>query len=340
MAGNDTFPRGVRVLVTGATGFTGSVLVRKLCERGAAVRAIARASSNRAGLQGLPVEWIEGNVYDPDTVARAVAGVDIIFHVAAAYREAGITDETYRKVHVESTQLLARAARQVPGFRRFVHVSTVGVHGHIEHPPADEDYAFSPGDLYQETKAEAELWLREFGRQEGLPFTVIRPAAIYGPGDRRLLKIFKMATWPLFPVLGSRRGQLYHLIHVDDLTEIILLAGVHPAAVGEVFIAGDPAAMALADIVGIIGREYGRSIRPVRIPAWPFFRAAAVCEAVCRPFGWSPPIYRRRVAFFTKDRSFNTSKLRNRLGYVYRRTTEEGLRETARWYREQGWVRG
>jgi dihydroflavonol-4-reductase len=339
MEGNETFPKGVRVLVTGATGFTGSVLVRKLCERGALVRAIVRSSSHRDALQGLPVDWVEGDVYDPGTVERAVAGVEIIFHVAAAYREAGIDDETYRKVHVDSTQRLARAALKVPGFKRFVHVSTVGVHGHIEHPPANEEYGFSPGDVYQQTKAEAELWLREFAPPHNLPFTVIRPAAIYGPGDRRLLKIFKMAAWPFVPILGSRRGQLYHLIHVDDLTEIFLLAASHPAAEGEVFIAGDPAALALADIISIIGREYGNPARLVRIPAWPFFWAASVCEEICRPFGWSPPIYRRRVAFFTKDRSFDTSKLRIRLGYVHRQTTAEGLRETARWYREHGWVR-
>jgi nucleoside-diphosphate-sugar epimerase len=332
------FPKGTRVLVTGATGFTGAVLTRKLCERGARVRAIARASSKRDGLEGLPIEWIEGNVYDPTTVERAVAGVEIIFHVAAAYREAGITDETYRKVHVESTQLLAQAALKNPNFKRFVHVSTVGVHGHIENPPANEEYPFSPGDVYQQTKLEAELWIRDFAPKHGLPFTVIRPAAIYGPGDKRLLKIFKMATWPLIPVLGSARGQLYHLIHVDDLTEIFILAAVHPQALGEVFIGGDPAALALADILRIISSEYGRNARLIRIPAWPFFWAAAVCEAVCRPFGWSPPIYRRRVAFFTKDRSFDTSKLRNRLGYIYGRTTGEGLRATARWYREQGWV--
>ncbi len=338
MAESIIFPKGTLVLVTGATGFTGAVLTRKLCERGARVRAIARASSKRDGLEGLPIEWIEGNVYDPTTVERAVAGVEIIFHVAAAYREAGITDETYRKVHVESTQLLAQAALKNPGFKRFVHVSTVGVHGHIENPPANEEYPFSPGDVYQQTKLEAELWIRDFAPKHGLPFTVIRPAAIYGPGDKRLLKIFKMAAWPLIPVLGSARGQLYHLIHVDDLTEIFILAAIHPQAVGDVFIGGDAAALALADILRIISSEYGRNARLIRIPVWPFFWAAAVCEAVCRPFGWAPPIYRRRVAFFTKDRSFDTSKLRNRLGYIYGRTTREGLRATARWYREQGWV--
>jgi nucleoside-diphosphate-sugar epimerase len=332
------FPPGCVALVTGATGFTGSVLVKKLCACGIRVRAIARASSKREALQGLPIEWIEGNVYDPETVERAVAGVDFIFHVAAAYREAGISDETYRKVHLDSTQLLARAALKNPAFKRFVHVSTVGVHGHIEHPPADETYPFSPGDVYQQTKAEAELWLRDFAPQHGLPFTVIRPAAIYGPGDRRLLKIFKMATWPVFPVLGRAHGQLYHLIHVEDLADIFIQAALHPKAQGEVFIGGDPGALALAEIVNIINAEYGRKARLLRIPAWPFFWLAAVCETLCRPFGIAPPIYKRRVAFFTKDRSFDTTKLRTLLNFQYGRTTEQGLRETARWYRDKGWA--
>ena len=333
-----TFPPDSVALVTGATGFTGSVLTKKLCECGIHVRVLARSSSKKGALQGLPIEWIEGNVYDPEAVDRATAGVNFIFHVAAAYREAGITNETYRKVHVDSTQLLARAALKQPDFKRFVHVSTVGVHGHIENPPANESYPFSPGDVYQQTKADAELWLRDFAPKNGLPFTVIRPAAIYGPGDRRLLKVFKMAKWPFFPVLGRARGQLYHLIHVDDLAGILIRAALHPKAQGEVFIGGDPSALALADIVSIISSEYGRKARMIRIPAWPFFWMAAFCETICRPFGIAPPIYKRRVAFFTKDRSFDTSKLRNLLGFQYSRTTEQGLRETARWYRDKGWI--
>ncbi len=239
---------------------------------------------------------------------------------------------------MESTQLLARAALKNSDFKRFVHVSTVGVHGHIETPPANETYPFSPGDIYQQTKAEAELWLREFASQNKLPFTVIRPAAIYGPGDRRLLKVFKMATWPVFPVLGRTNGQLYHLIHVEDLAGIFIQAALHPNAQGEVFIGGDPSALALADIVKIIRTELGRKSRMIRIPAWPFFWLAALCETVCKPFGIAPPIYKRRVAFFTKDRSFDTSKLRNRLNFQYQWTTEQGLRATTKWYRDNGWL--
>lgn len=339
MADDLTLPRGASVLVTGATGFTGTVLTRKLCERGARVRAIARASSNLAELGGLPVEWVRGDVFDPAVVTEAMKGADYVFHVAAAYRESGLADEVYRKVHVDSTRLLAEAARGNPQFKRFVHVSTVGVHGHIEAPPADETYRFGPGDVYQRTKAEAEVWLRDYAGRCALPYTVIRPAAIYGPGDRRLVKIFRMAAKPVFPVLGRGKG-LYHLMHVDDLTEVFLLAAVHPAAAGEAFIAGDPAALPLSEIVRIIAGEYGRQPRMLRLPAWPFFLAADLCEAVCKPFGVAPPLYRRRVAFFTKDRSFNTAKLRERLGYRYRQSTEQGLRATARWYAEHGWVGG
>lgn len=325
------------VLVTGATGFTGRVVVNKLCRLGLEVRAIARPSSSRAGMEDWPVEWFPGQVYDPDTVSRAMAGVRTVFHMAAAYRQAGIEEEEYARVHVESTRLIAHAAAREAGFQRLVHVSTVGVHGHIEHPPADETAPFAPGDSYQRTKAEAETWLHEYARQAGLPYTVIRPAAIYGPGDRRLLKVFKMARAPFFVLLG-RGACLYHLVHVDDLADTLLCAGWHPAALGEAFICGDPEPTPLEEMGRIIASELGRPLRVVRLPAGPFFLLADLTEAVCKPLRIAPPIYRRRVAFFTKDRAFHTAKLRERLGVAFAWTPETGLRATARWYREHGWL--
>jgi len=330
-------PAGTTVLVTGATGFTGSCLVRKLCALGVRVRAIARPQSHIEDLQDVPIQWFRGQVFDPATVAQAAENVDYFFHLAAAYREAKVSQETYRRVHVVSTQLLAQAARRNPRFQRFIHISTVGVHGHIENPPADENYPFDPGDPYQVTKAEAELWFRRFAAETGLPHTVLRPCAIYGPGDRRLLKLFRLAAGRFFPILG-RGKRLYHLIHVEDLTNIMILAATHPAALGEVFIAGNPEPIELEEMGSIIADCYGRQLRVVRLPAWPFFLAAALCEGLCRPLRIEPPLYRRRVAFYTKDRAFNTSKLRTKLGYQYIFSNEEGLRQTARWYREQGWL--
>lgn len=331
-------PKGARILVTGATGFTGRVLTRKLAAAGARVVAIVRKSSQRRDLDGLPVEWIEGDVFDPEVVQQATRGVEYIFHVAAAYREAKITDDTYRKVHVDSTKLLAESVVSSDVFKRFVHISTVGVHGHIDDPPADEQYRFSPGDIYQQTKADAEKWITAFAAQKGLPLTIIRPAAIYGPGDRRLLKLFKMSARRFFPLFGQGKG-LYHLIHVEDLTDIFITAALAPRALGEVYIAGNPEPSRLEDIARIIATEIGNSrLSFLRLPAWPLFLLADVCEAVCKPLGIEPPLYRRRVAFFTKDRAFDTRKLQNQLDYTYTYSAESGLRETAGWYRSHGWL--
>ncbi len=328
---------GTRVLVTGATGFTGAVLTRKLADAGLEVHALARASSNREALRDVPVRWHTGEVYDPAVVEEAAAGVQYIFHVAAAYREARHGDAYYRQVHGVSTERLARAALRQPGFQRFVHVSTVGVHGHIAHPPADELAPMQPGDIYQRTKADAEIWLRDFARTHRLPFTVIRPAAIYGPGDRRLLKFFRMASRPVLFLLG-RGPCLYHLVHVDDLTNVLILAATHPAALGEAFICGNPDCITLERMARVAAAELGRTPRTVRLPAAPFFLAADVCEWVCRRLSIEPPIHRRRLAFFTKDRSFDTRKLRDTLGYRTLHSNEEGIAQTARWYHAQGWL--
>jgi dihydroflavonol-4-reductase len=329
---------GANVLLTGATGFTGSVLLRKLVEAGANVRAIARSRSSIDRYSALPVKWFIGNVYDADTVRAAASEVDYIFHLAAAYRQAKITDEEYRLVHVDSTKLLVSAALKRRGFKRFIHVSTIGVHGHIDNPPADENTRFSPGDQYQCTKAEAELWVHDFARENKLPYTVIRPAGIYGPGDRRLFKVFKMASWPLFPILGHGRC-LYHLIHVEDLTDAILLAAVHPQALSEAFIVGADEPIELERFAATVAKTLGRKLRVKRVPAGPFFVAAAACEAICKPLGIEPPLYRRRVAFYTKDRSFRTDKIRDTLGFRPQYSNERGIAQTTEWYVENGWLK-
>jgi dihydroflavonol-4-reductase len=332
-------PAGTPVLITGATGFTGSWLMAKLLDAGAAVRAIARASSDISRFDALPIEWYRGNVYDADVVGQAAEGVAYVFHVAAAFREARIPDEEYYRVHVMGTQLLARAAIRNPHFKRFVHVSTMGVHGHVANPPANENSPFHPGDIYQRTKLEAEQWLGDFAQRNKLHCTIIRPTGIYGPGDKRLFKIFKMASKAVFPVLGFGKC-LCHLVHVDDLTNVILLSATHPAADGEVFLCGNSEPIALTDMARLISHTIGSAPAIVRLPASPFFLAAWLCEWLCKPFGIEPPIYRRRVAYYTKDRSFDTSKMRERLGYRTKFTNESGLVSTARWYVENGWLRG
>lgn len=325
------------MLITGGTGFTGSVLLRKLVENKLKVKAIARPSSDISRFADLEVEWFRGDVYDPEIVRQATEGVEYIFHVAAAFREAKIDDDVYRKVHVDSTKLLAQAALQQPNFKRFLHTSTMGVHGHIEEPPADEEYRFSPGDKYQETKVEGELWIRDFAEKHGLPLTVIRPAAIYGPGDRRLLKIYKMAAAGWFPLIGSR-NTLYHLIHVEDLTNFYLFCATEPKALNDYFLCGNRSHVELKQFVKYIADYFQTSVKFIPIPAGPLFVLGDVCEFICKRIGVEPPIYRRRIAFFTKDRSLNTTKIHDKLGFKMVYGNETGIKQTASWYLENNWI--
>lgn len=330
-------PAGTPVLVTGATGFTGTVLTRKLVDAGLNVSAVARESSNIEPLGDLDITWFRGDVFDEKIMRQAVSGQSYVFHVAAAFREAKSTEQDYWDVHVKSTRIICEEVLKNPNFQRYIHVSTIGVHGHIENPPATEEYPFSPGDGYQRTKLQAEEWLNAFAADKDLPYTIIRPAAIYGPGDKRLLKLFKMAMKPYFLLLGKGKC-MYHLVHVDDLTNSFIIAATHPAALGETFISGAAEPIAIADIAAIVARHFSRKIKTVRLPIGPFFLAGDICEAICKPLKIEPPIYRRRVAFYSKDRNFDISKMRNVLGYAPRHGNKEGIIETADWYVEQGWL--
>ena len=330
-------PPNCRALITGATGFTGSVLVNKLVKQGVEVIAIARPTSNLKSFAGMPIKWLQGDVFDENLIDEAVKGVNYIFHLVTPFREAKSADIGYYNVHVLSTQLLAKAALKEPNFKRFVHVSTIGIHGHVENPPGDENCPMKPGDIYQETKLEGEIWIKNFWQKEGLPVTIVRPAGIYGPGEKRLLKIFKWVAKGRVPVIGNG-SNLLHFIHVDDLTNFFILAATHPQAVGEVFICGSPEAMTFKNLVKIISEYYGVSPKFLQFPAAPVFALGDILEFICRPLGIEPPIYRRRLAFYTKDRSFNTTKMRNLLGFIPAHSDEEGLKEQAQWYVDNGWI--
>ena len=330
-------PPGTPVLVTGATGFTGIVLTKKLLKAGLKVSAVARHSSDLSPLESYDITWFRGDVFDEQVMKQALHGQEYVFHVAAAFRDAKSTEKDYWNVHVKSTQIIANEILHNPQFKRYIHVSTIGVHGHIENPPATEEYPFGPGDGYQRTKQEAEQWLNEFAAHNSIPYTIIRPAAIYGPGDRRLLKLFKMALNSYFPLLGQGKC-MYHLVHVDDLTNTFLIAATHPDALGETFISGAEEPIGIADMAHTVAEYFGKKVRLIRLPIGPFFLAADICEAICKPLKIEPPIYRRRVAFYSKDRHFDISKLKNVLGYRPRHGNREGIIDTAAWYAEQGWL--
>ena len=324
----------MKVALTGATGYTGGRLLEALAARGDRVSALARPSSPRPAAPS--VRWVEGDLSDRRALQDLVQGVEAVLHVAAVYRTAGHPDAYYRDVNVGGTErLLEEAARA--GVKRFVHTSTVGVHGDVRQPPADEDAPFAPGDVYQATKAEAEVLARDRGRALGVEVAVVRPGAIYGPGETRLLKVFRAIARGRYAIVGSGKP-FYHLVYIDDLVAGFLLALDRPEAAGQAFIMAGPRYVSQAELAATIARHTGGRVLPVHIPAGPVQFAGDLCEALCVPLGLEPPLHRRRVDFWTKSRAFSIEKARRLLGYAPQVDVEDGVAKTAAWYREAGWL--
>jgi len=324
----------LKVLVTGATGFTGSHLARMLVESGHRVRALVRRTSSLELLRDVEVERFEGDLSDDVRLRRAVDGVDRVFHIAAVYREARLSDNHYHQVNVLGTRRLAEAA--LAGGVPFLYCSTCGVHGDIE-GEADESAPYNPGDIYQRTKVEAENIVLALHRERGLRAVILRPVGIYGPGDRRFLKLFKGVARRRFPMIGSGRVS-YHLTHVEDVARGFMKAAATPAAMGEAFILAGARYTTVEELVALIAEKAG--VPPPRFhwPARPLYAAAALCEDLCRPLGIEPPLHRRRLDFYLKNRAFRIDKARRVLGWEPRVDLDEGITRTLEWYRRAGWL--
>lgn len=326
----------MKVLVTGATGFTGGHLARRLRAAGDEVRVLIRQGATAEQWRRDGWDVAQGDLAAPDSLRAATRGVEVVYNIAALYRAAGLPAGTYRAVNATGVAALVQAAA-AEGVRRVVHCSTVGVHGDIEHPPASEDAPLRPGDVYQDTKLEGERLGTAAANDTGIELVIARPSGIYGPGDRRLFKLFGAVARGRFLLLGD--GSIYyHLTYVDDLCDGFRLCGTVPAAAGRTYILAGGEVTSLRELIGITAVVAGVQPRILRAPVWPVWLAGAACEAICKPFGIEPPLYRRRVDFFTKSRAFDITRARQDLGFAPRVSLREGIGRTLEWYREQGWL--
>ncbi len=320
--------------VTGGSGFTGGALCAHLGGRGYRVVALARPGSDTAWLRSTGASIATGDLRDAESLRKAMQGAELVFHIAAAFREAKLSDQVYHDVNVTGTRNIIEAAHAV-GARRVVHCSTIGVHGDTGRTPANEESPFAPPDYYCKSKLEGELLARELFGKLGLQGTVFRPQGIYGPRDTRFLKIFRGLKRGRFVMIGDGET-FYHMTYIDDLCEGIRLCAERPEAVGEVFILSGERHTTLNELIAAIAAAVGSPGPKLRVPMWPVMAAAQVCEAICRPLGIEPPLYPRRVEFFSKDRAASIEKAKRLLGYLPRVGLEEGTRRTAAWYVANG----
>ncbi len=329
--------RKPKVLITGAAGYTGLALASQLLAGGYGIRALARRPMDAKDQAPSGIEFITGDVRDRAIVEEALQGIDTVYHLAAVFRRAGVPDSEYRSVHVDATRNLVESSAAA-GVRRFVHCSTVGVHGDVEREaPATEDAPFKPGDIYQETKLEGEQVAVATAQRIGLPLTVVRPGPIYGPGERRFLKMIGGVAKGRFMLVGDGSPR-FQMVYVEDLVRGIQLAGETPAAIGKTYILAGEEAPTLNELVHEIADVAQVAAPRLRIPVWPVWMAGVICEAVCVPFRVEPPIFRRRVKFFTSNRWFDISRARTDLGFAPEIPLRQGLIRTLQSYRQLGWV--
>ena len=321
------------VAVTGATGFLGSNLVKALLDQGHAVKALAR-NAQRARELDSRAEVYVGDICDRDVLAALSKDCDWVCQTVSNFRTAAGPADSYHQVNVEGTRLALEAAAAA-GVKRFVHCSTIGVHGDVRHTPAAEDSPYNPGDLYQETKLASELLLREAVGRWPMEIIVIRPCSMYGPGDLRMLKMFRMLCKRTFFKAGPCREN-FHAVFIDDVVDGFLTAAATPGVSGEVFFIGGAEYLPLDEYIDTAARAVGAPKPFLRLPYAPLHTTAWLCGRLFVPLGLEPPLHVRRVRFFKNNRAFSIDKARRILGYEPRVGLEEGMRRTVDWYREEG----
>jgi len=328
----------LKVLVTGGTGFTGKALVRRLLDEGHTVTAL----DYKEGLKTQELrDWgatvVIGSVTDKVVVEKAAEGVEIIQHMAAAFRELDVPESYYDEVNIGGTRIVLDVAKAA-GVKRFIYTSTCGVHGNVDNPPADEDAPIQPGDYYQHTKYMAEPLVLEASCPE-MPCVILRPAAIYGPGDpERFFMIFKRVASGKFPMFGNGKT-LYHSLYIDNLVDALMLAMEPGKGDGEAYLIADEDYVGIEDLVRCTARALGVDVKIPHFPVMPLVIAGHICEKVCRPFHLTPPIFPRRVDWYRQNRAFKIDKAKRDLGYVPAIGLNEGLKRTAEWYWSEGYLK-
>jgi len=325
-----------KIAITGATGFLGSHLTTRLIDEGYQINILARDEGKAKQLAHQAVNVVIGDIADPEAAKRLCEGCQYVVHLVSNFRTASGPPESYHHINVDGTKNIYNAANGA-GVSRFVHCSTIGVHGSVKVSPATEETEFAPGDLYQETKLEAEQYVTEQAGKTTMELVVVRPTSMYGPGDMRMLKMFKMLKKRTFFKVGPCQEN-FHAVYIDDIVDGFIKAIETPGIDKEKLLIGGSDYLPLENYIDVVARAVGAPPPKLRFPYPLFYYAAIVCEKIFRPFGVEPPLHVRRVRFFKNNRAFNIDKAKRVLGYAPKVSLEEGMKRTAAWYKENGYL--
>ena len=328
----------LNILVTGATGFVGGHVAEACVARGHAVRTIARPSSDTALLDQLGVAIHRGDLTDPETVRKAVEGIDAIVHCAAKVGDWGPVED-YRPVNVDALRSLLEACYNKP-LKRFIHISSLGVYSARHHYGTDENEPLPPRhmDGYTQTKVEAEHLALDAHRLHGTPVVVLRPGFIYGPRDRTVLpKLAANLKRGVVRYISDPSKLAMNTIYIGNLVDAIFLALDHPEAVGQVYNLTDGEFVSKRRFFETIADGLGLPRPSGRVPLFMAKLIARVLEGRARRRGHKTPprVTQARVKLIGLNLDFSIEKAKRDLGYSPRVNFEQGMKETLDWFKAQ-----
>lgn len=314
--------------VTGATGFVGWQVAEAFARDGWDVRAIVRPGNRKPTPGGVRVVEAE---LSPEALTRACAGTDVIVHSAALIRARD--EATLFAVNVEGTRAAVAAAADVGARLLLVSSQAAGGQGTPDAPRGEGDDP-APVNAYGRSKLAAEGVVRGAA---GLRWTIVRPSAVYGPRDRGFLPLFRLARRGLF-VVPTAESTAYTLIYIDDLVRGMLLAAERDSAVGQTFFLGHAQPNTGVELLRTIAGVENRPFRPYYVPRT-LVAALAAGGDLAWKFGVKPLVDSSRLVEL-RARGFvcSVDRARDVLGFAASTSLEDGIRATARWYRDAGWI--
>lgn len=323
----------MRVAVTGGTGFVGRHLLQALVERGDAVAALVRSPAKAEDLRARGIRLVEGGLEDEAARAALLSSAEVVYHVAGRVEAPSLAE--FRRVNRDLTALLARDAAKA-GVVRFLLVSSLAVTGPAPRGRSlDEGSGPGPVTRYGRSKQEGEAAVRD----SGVPLTVVRPPAVYGPGDRAFLTLFRLvAKGGVFPLLGDGRQEL-SLVFAEDLARALVAAALSPATLGGTYHAAHAEVVSQRQLGETLGRALSRAVRFVRLPG-PLLRALLQAgRALPRAAGRAPlPAPDKAHELLAPAWRASSEALRRDASWVAEVPVERGFAITARAYRDACWL--
>ena len=325
----------MKILITGATGFVGGHLTETLVNAGYEIKALVRKTSDTSLLENLDIEIVRGDITNVSSVERAVRGCHHIYHLAAKTSQVRLSKTEFYAVNVEGTENVARAAMKA-NVERLVYVSTAGIYGTIKHPPVDENTKPNPNSLYRESKLLSEKAILSYYKKEALPVVIARIGNVLGPRSFNWLGLFQAISKKRFRIIGA--GDNHSQIgYISDIVGGIRRCAETKGIEGESYLIAGKEPIRVKWLVDMISRELGIDCPRGRLPAGPFRVFNYLAQVTGRYLNVEFP-YSLRYELFVSDNVLNITKSQKELKYFPVVSMREGIRRTANWYREMGYI--